>query len=63
MSLKTQIMVAVVIVAALVWIANMVRKQALDIRFALSWVTVGGVVFILDVFEGHIKYHVDVLGI
>ena len=52
MSLKTQIMVAVVIVAALVWIANMVRKQALDIRFALSWVTVGGVVLILDVFPG-----------
>ena len=41
MSLKTQIMVAVVIVAALVWIANMVRKQALDIRFVLSWVSVG----------------------
>ena len=63
MSLKTQIMVAVVIVAALVWIANMVRKQALDIRFALSWVTVGGVVVILDVFPGIMNYLVHLLGI
>jgi len=63
MSLKTQIMVAVVIVAALVWIANMVRKQALDIRFALSWVTVGGVVLILDVFPGIMNYLVHLLGI
>ena len=63
MSLKTQIIVAVVIVAALVWIANMVRKQALDIRFALSWVTVGGVVLILDVFPGIMNYLVHLLGI
>ena len=63
MNLKTQIMVAVVIVAALVWIANMVRKQALDIRFALSWVTVGGVVLIMDIFPGIMDYLVHLFGI
>ncbi len=63
MSLKIQIIVAVIILAALVWIANMVRRQALDIRFALSWLTVGGVVLILDIFPGIMNYLVHLLGI
>lgn len=63
MTLKIQIIVAVIIIAALVWIANMVRRQALDIRFALSWLTVGGVVLILDIFPGIMNYLVHLLGI
>lgn len=63
MSLKIQIIVAAVIVAGLIWIANMVRRQALDIRYALSWLTVGGVVLILDIFPGIMNYLVHLLGI
>ena len=63
MGLKLQIIVAVIIVAALVFIANMVRKQILDIRFALSWLTVGGVVLILDAFPGIMNSLVHLLGI
>ena len=36
MSIKIQIIVAVLVVLALLFIANMVRKETLDIRFALS---------------------------
>lgn len=63
MSLKIQIIVAVVIVLALFWIANMVRKEALDIKFALSWLTVGSAVLVLDLFPGIMDYLVHLLGI
>ncbi len=63
MSLKIQVIVAVVIVLALCWIANMVRKEALSIRFALSWLTVGAVVLVLDLFPGIMDYLVHLLGI
>lgn len=63
MSLKIQVIVAVVIVAALIWIANMVRKEVLDIKFALSWLTVGAAVLILDLFPGIMDYLVHLLGI
>ena len=47
MSLKIQIIIAVVIVLALAGIANMVRKEALDLKFALSWLAVGVIVSLL----------------
>ena len=63
MSLKIQIIVAVVIVLALAGIANMVRKEALDLKFALSWLAVGVIVLILDIFPGIMNYLVSLLGI
>lgn len=63
MSLKIQVIVAVVVVLALLWIANMVRKEILDIRFALSWLTVGAVVLVLDLFPGMMDFLVHLLGI
>ena len=63
MSLKIQIIVAALVVLALLFIAIMVRKETLDIRFALSWLTVGGVVLVLDLFPGIMNYLVHLLGI
>lgn len=63
MSLKTQIIVAVIMVIALTGIANMVRKGALDLKFALSWFAVGIIVLILDIFPGIMSYLVHLLGI
>lgn len=63
MSLKLQIVVAVIILLALLGIINMVRKEALDLKFALSWLVVGIVVLILDVFPGIMNYLVHLLGI
>ena len=55
MSLKIQIIVAIVLILALVSIINMVRKEALDIRFALSWLAVGVIVLILDIFPSNFR--------
>lgn len=63
MNLRVQVYVAVMLVAALLWIVNMVRKEALDIRFALSWLTVGAVVLVLDIFPGIMDNLVRLLGI
>lgn len=63
MNLRVQVFVAVMLVAALLWIVNMVRKEALDIRFALSWLTVGAAVLVLDVFPGIMDNLVRLLGI
>ena len=63
MSLKIQVIVAVVVLAGLFGIVNMVRKEALDLKFALSWLTVGVIVLVLDVFPGLMQYLVHLLGI
>ena len=63
MSLKIQIIVAALVVLALLFIANMVRKETLDIRFALPWLTVGAAVLVLDMFPGSMNYLVHLLGI
>lgn len=63
MSLKIQIIIAVIVVLALIGIANMVRKEALDLKFALSWMVVGGIVLIMDIFPGIMNWLVHLLGI
>ncbi|GFI26230.1 hypothetical protein IMSAGC012_01350 [Lachnospiraceae bacterium] len=63
MNLKIQVIVAALIVFALLWIANMVRRQVLDLKYALSWLTVGTAVLILDLFPGMMNRLVHLLGI
>lgn len=63
MSLKLQIIIGVILVIALAWIINMVRKEILDIRFALSWLLVGIIVLILDIFPSAMFWLVHLLGI
>lgn len=63
MTLKIQVIVAVVILLGLAGIANMVRKEALDIKYALSWLTVGALVLVLDIFPGLMQSLVHLLGI
>ena len=63
MSLKIQIIVAVMVLFALLYIANLVRRETLDIKFALPWLTVGVIVLILDIFPGIMNYLVHLLGI
>ena len=59
MNLKIQVIVA----ALILWIANMVRRQVLDLKYALSWLTVGTAVLILDLFPGMMNRLVHLLGI
>lgn len=63
MSLKIQVIVAVIVILGLLGIANMVRKEALDLKFALSWLSVGIIVLVLDIFPGLMHSLVHLLGI
>lgn len=50
MSLRLQIIVGVLLAASLLVIGNMVRKRRLELKYALIWFLVGGVVLVFDIF-------------
>lgn len=52
MNVRIQIIVAVGLVLALCVIINMIRKKALELRYALAWLLVGFGTLILDLFPG-----------
>ena len=52
MGARIQIIVALVIVLALIIIIDMIRRKALELRYALAWLLVGFGVLILDLFPG-----------
>ena len=50
MTLRLQIIVGVLIVLSILVIANMVCRRKLELKYALVWFLVGGVVLIFDIF-------------
>ena len=63
MSVKIQILIAVLIICALIVIIDMIRKKRLELSYALSWLLVGIGVLILDVFPQLIKTISEKIGI
>ena len=63
MNLRIQIIIAVVIILALFVIINMIRKKALELRYALTWLAVGVIVLILDIFPGIMGWMSGAMGI
>ena len=63
MNIRIQIIVAVVILLALAIIINMIRKKKLELRYALSWLFVGGCILVLDCFPQLITWISMKLGI
>ena len=63
MNLRIQVIVAVIIILALIVILNMIRKKALELKYALAWLAVGVSVLILDVFPGVMRWLADFMGI
>lgn len=63
MSIRLQIIIAVIIVMALCVIVNMIRKKRLELRYALAWLIVGVGVLILDCFPQLIDWIAKTLGI
>lgn len=63
MNSRIQIIVAIVIVLALCVIVNMIRRKALELRYALTWLGVGAVVLILDLFPGVMAQLAKLMGI
>ena len=48
--LKLQIVAGVILLLALLWIVNMIRKRKLELKYALSWMTVLFLMLLVDVF-------------
>ena len=63
MNSRIQIIVAIIIVLALGVIVNMIRKKALELRDALTWMGVGVIVLILDLFPGLMTQLSKLMGI
>lgn len=63
MNIKIQIIVADFIILALAYIVNMIRKKALELRYALAWIGVGIGVLVLDIFPGLMEVISKILGI
>ena len=63
MNIRIQIIIAVFILGALAIIVNMIRKKALELRYALAWLAVGASVLLLDIFPRLMEIISDMLGI
>lgn len=63
MTIKIQIIIAILIIIALGIIINMIRKKRLELRYALAWLLVGGGILILDCFPGLITWLAARVGI
>ena len=63
MSVRLQLIIAVIIVMALCVIVNMIRKKRLELRYALAWLVVGVGVLVLDCFPQLISWIAKTLGI
>lgn len=63
MNIRIQIIVGVIVVAAMCVIVNMIRKKRLELRYALAWLIVGVGIFVLDCFPQLITWLAGVLGI
>lgn len=63
MSIRLQIIIAVIIIAALCVIVNMIRRKRLELRYALAWLIVGFGVLVLDCFPQLINWLAKKIGI
>lgn len=63
MNLRLRIIIAVIIIAALCVLINMIRKKHLEIKYALSWLFVGIGVLLFDCIPGLMEWLSALLGI
>lgn len=63
MSIKLQVIVAVLILFSLLVVGNLVRRKRLDLKYALIWFAVGGIVLVFDVFPQLLNWMTYLLGI
>jgi len=52
MSVRLQIVIAIIDIIGFIWIVNMVRKKKIDLRYALSWLCTLILLLLLDIFPG-----------
>ena len=63
MALRFQIIIGVVLVLAMLLILQQVRKNKLNLRFALLWLVLGVLMLIIDIFPEIITFVASALGL
>lgn len=63
MNLKLQIIIAVIILSGLGIFINLIRKNKLDLKYALSWILLGLGILVFDLFPGLTSFLAHLLGI
>ena len=63
MTVKIQVIIAIIVIIALSVIVNMIRKKRLELRYALAWLIVGVGTLVLDCFPKLIIWISDLVGI
>ena len=63
MTLKLQIILAVALLIVLILLINQVRKEKLDLKYALPWMTLLVGLLIIDMFPGITEWLAGVMGI
>ncbi len=63
MTVKLQILIAVIVVFSLIYLIRMVRANRLMLRYALSWLVVGVMVLIMDLFPSIMDRIARLIGI
>ena len=48
MTIRLQIIVVVLMILSFVFIINLVRKKQIELKYALMWLIVGGIVLVMD---------------
>ena len=63
MSFKLQIIIALIILAGLIVLVNLIRKNKLELKYALSWIFLGVGILIFDLFPDLTSFLASLLGI
>ncbi len=63
MTLKLQIILAVALLLVFILLVNQVRKEKLDLKYALPWMTLLVGLLIIDMFPGITEWLAGVMGI
>ena len=63
MTIKLQIVIAIIDIIALLYIGNMVRKRRLELKYALVWFLVAVLLLIFDIFPRLLNGLTSLLGI
>lgn len=63
MALRFQIIIGAILVLAMLLILQQVRKNKLNLRFALLWLVLGVLMLIIDIFPGIITFVASALGL
>ncbi|MCR5202475.1 MAG: DUF2304 domain-containing protein [Lachnospiraceae bacterium] len=63
MSIKLQIIVAVLVLLMLLYIIRMISKKKIDIRYALRWMALCIIVLVFDIFPKMFNWLSKVIGI